>query len=50
MTMNDRQLGLGAKDPSEPVTVPTEVVLWPRKNQQASTRCLDVSAGGPRIL
>ncbi|KAJ7343659.1 regulator of chromosome condensation 1/beta-lactamase-inhibitor protein II [Mycena albidolilacea] len=40
------QLGLGAKDPSEPVTVPTEVVLWPRKNQQASTRCLDVSAGG----
>ncbi|KAJ7273533.1 regulator of chromosome condensation 1/beta-lactamase-inhibitor protein II [Mycena haematopus] len=40
------QLGLGAKDPSEPVTIPSEVVLWPSRNQQASTRCLDVSAGG----
>ncbi|KAK7015016.1 mitochondrial protein fmp25 [Favolaschia claudopus] len=40
------QLGLGSKDPSEPITVPTEVVLWPRRSLQASTRCLDVSAGG----
>ncbi|KAJ6455757.1 regulator of chromosome condensation 1/beta-lactamase-inhibitor protein II [Mycena sanguinolenta] len=40
------QLGLGAKDPSEPITVPTEVVLWPSRNQQTNTRCLDVTAGG----
>ncbi|KAF8212424.1 regulator of chromosome condensation 1/beta-lactamase-inhibitor protein II [Mycena galopus ATCC 62051] len=40
------QLGLGSKDPSQPVTIPSEVVLWPSRNQQASTRCLDVSAAG----
>ncbi|KAJ7685009.1 regulator of chromosome condensation 1/beta-lactamase-inhibitor protein II [Mycena polygramma] len=37
------QLGLGTSDS---VTIPTEVVLWPTRYQQATTRCLDVSAGG----
>ncbi|KAJ7109195.1 regulator of chromosome condensation 1/beta-lactamase-inhibitor protein II [Mycena epipterygia] len=40
------QLGLGARFPSDFVKIPTEVVLWPTKAQQASTRCLSVSAGG----
>ncbi|KAJ7489887.1 regulator of chromosome condensation 1/beta-lactamase-inhibitor protein II [Mycena galericulata] len=40
------QLGLGTKFPSDVITIPTEVVLWPTKSQESSTRCLDVSAGG----
>ncbi|KAJ6547379.1 RCC1 BLIP-II [Mycena capillaripes] len=40
------QLGLGAKSSPDSVAIPTEVVLWPTRSQQASTRCLDVSAGG----
>ncbi|KAJ7917530.1 hypothetical protein B0H13DRAFT_1994840 [Mycena leptocephala] len=30
----------------DPVTIPTEVVFWTTRAQQATTRCLDVSAGG----
>ncbi|KAJ6546500.1 regulator of chromosome condensation 1/beta-lactamase-inhibitor protein II [Mycena vulgaris] len=40
------QLGVGAKFPSDSITIPTEVVLWPAKAQQSTTRCLGVYAGG----
>ncbi|KAJ7090055.1 regulator of chromosome condensation 1/beta-lactamase-inhibitor protein II [Mycena crocata] len=40
------QLGLGANFSSDPITIPTEVVLWPSKVKHATTRCLDVSVGG----
>ncbi|KAJ7694182.1 regulator of chromosome condensation 1/beta-lactamase-inhibitor protein II, partial [Mycena rosella] len=40
------QLGLGVKFPSDSIVIPTEVVLWPTKSQQSSTRCLGVYAGG----
>ncbi|KAJ7470577.1 regulator of chromosome condensation 1/beta-lactamase-inhibitor protein II [Mycena latifolia] len=44
---NERgQLGLGANFPSEPIAIPTEVVLWPTKAQESNTRCLGVYAGG----
>ncbi|KAJ7738495.1 RCC1/BLIP-II [Mycena maculata] len=37
---------LGLPNPLDMITIPTEVVLWPTKAQQSTTRCLDVSAGG----
>ncbi|KAJ7046596.1 regulator of chromosome condensation 1/beta-lactamase-inhibitor protein II [Mycena alexandri] len=40
------QLGLGTTSISDVITIPSEVVLWPTRSQQATTRCLDVSAGG----
>ncbi|KAJ7632444.1 regulator of chromosome condensation 1/beta-lactamase-inhibitor protein II [Roridomyces roridus] len=40
------QLGLGEGFISTAITIPTEVVLWPTKSQQSTTRCLDVCAGG----
>ncbi|KAJ7752034.1 regulator of chromosome condensation 1/beta-lactamase-inhibitor protein II [Mycena metata] len=40
------QLGLGTTFTSDVVTIPSEVVLWPTRSQQATTRCLNVSAGG----
>ncbi|KAJ7172661.1 regulator of chromosome condensation 1/beta-lactamase-inhibitor protein II [Mycena filopes] len=36
------QLGLGGTFTSDVITIPSEVVLWPTRSQQATTRCLDV--------